>query len=151
MSTSAALPVTFATPDESEALASVSRILHGHDMPALVGPDGEQITLPLNVFEVLKDVVDAMQQGKGISVVPRDTIMTTQQAADFLGVSRPTLVGLLEDGQIPFTKPGRHRRVRLVDLDTFQRRQLTERRQALDALTREATEGPVTTGFVQTR
>lgn len=143
--------MTFTTPDESEALASVSRILHGHDMPALVGPDGEHITLPLNVFEILRDVVDAMQQGKAISVVPRDTIMTTQQAADFLGISRPTLVGLLEDGQIPFTKPGRHRRVRLVDLDAFQRRQLDERRHALDALTREATDGPMTTGFVQTR
>ncbi|WP_211287477.1 helix-turn-helix domain-containing protein [Isoptericola jiangsuensis] len=120
-------------------------------MPALVGPDGEEITLPLNVYEILKDVVDAMQQGKGISVVPRDTIMTTQQAADFLGISRPTLVGLLEDGQIPFTKPGRHRRVRLADLDSFQRRHTAARREALDELTREATEGPVTTGFVQTR
>jgi excisionase family DNA binding protein len=151
MATPAAGPVTFATPDDSEALASVSRILHGHDMPALVGPDGEEITLPLNVYEILKDVVDAMQQGKGISVVPRDTIMTTQQAADFLGISRPTLVGLLEDGQIPFTKPGRHRRVRLADLDAFQRRHTAARREALDELTHETTEGPVTTGFVQTR
>lgn len=151
MSASTAVPVTFVPPDESEALASVSRILHGHDMPTLVGPGGEQITLPLNVFEILKDVVDAMQQGKGITVVPRDTIMTTQQAADFLGISRPTLVGLLEDGQIPYTKPGRHRRVRLADLDAFQRRHATERREALDALTREATGGPMTTGFVRTR
>ncbi|WP_062072494.1 helix-turn-helix domain-containing protein [Demequina sediminicola] len=145
------VPVTFATPEESEALASVSRILHGHDLPALVGPNGEQTALPLNVFEILRDVVDAMQQGKGISVVPRDMIMTTQQAADFLGISRPTLVGLLEDGQIEYTKPGRHRRVRLADLDAFQHRQAVERREALDELTREASEGPAVTGFIQTR
>jgi excisionase family DNA binding protein len=51
-----------------------------------------------------------MREGKAITLVPRTQRLTTQEAADFLGISRPTLVKLLEDGKIPFDQPGRHRR-----------------------------------------
>ncbi|MDQ6946911.1 MAG: excisionase family DNA-binding protein, partial [Actinomycetota bacterium] len=63
-----------------------------------------------------------------------------QEAADFLGVSRPTLVKLLEDGAIQFERPNRHRRVRLQDLLAFQERRRAERRAALNQLTAEAGE-----------
>ena len=52
-------------------------------------------------------------------VAPYDTTLTTQDAADYLGVSRPTLVKLLEQGDIPFTRIGRHRRVTLSDLQHY--------------------------------
>jgi excisionase family DNA binding protein len=81
-----------------------------------------------------------MRQGKATLVAPQGLLLTTQEAADFLGVSRPTLVKLLEDGAIAFEKPNRHRRVRLQDLIDFQQRRRAERRAALNQLTEEADE-----------
>jgi excisionase family DNA binding protein len=73
-------------------------------------------------------------------VAPVDQSLTTQEAANFLGISRPTLVKLLESGEIPFERPGagRHRRVRLQDVVAYQERKRVQRRTALDELTREA-------------
>ncbi|MHB1534153.1 MAG: excisionase family DNA-binding protein, partial [Acidimicrobiales bacterium] len=73
----------------------------------LVGPGGEQAPLPAEVYPVLRQVVDVMRQGQATLVAPKGLLLTTQEAADFLGVSRPTLVKLLEDGVIPFDKPSR--------------------------------------------
>ena len=66
--------------------------------------------LPEEVYRVLVEVVEAMREGKAITLVPRTQRLTTQEAADFLGISRPTLVKFLEDGKIPYDQPGRHRR-----------------------------------------
>lgn len=54
-----------------------------------------------------------------MSIAPINQVLTTQEAANFLEVSRPTLVKLLEDGEIPFEKVRRHRRVRLNDVVNY--------------------------------
>ena len=89
---------------------------------------------------LLVEVAHAMRAGKAITVAPVDQSLTTQEAANFLGISRPTLVKLLESGEIPFERPGagRHRRVRLQDVVAYQERKRVQRRTALDELTREA-------------
>lgn len=72
-------------------------------------------------------------------VAPVDQKLTTQEAADFLGISRPTMVKLLEQGKLPYERPagGRHRRVRLQDLLHYQETSRAERRAILDELTHE--------------
>ena len=128
-------------PDGLGQLLHLARFFEGHTEPGLLlGPDGEQIPLPAEVYRVLRQVVDVMRQGKATLVAPKGLLLTTQEAADFLGVSRPTLVKLLEDGAIAFEKPNRHRRVRLQDLIDFRHRRRTERRAVLDQLTEEAGE-----------
>ena len=57
-----------------------------------------------------------------------------------LGISRPTLVKLLEAGKIPYERPGRHRRVLLADLVGYQQRMRVQRKETLDAMTHEAAE-----------
>src|SRR5438093_1398026 len=121
---------------------------------ALVGPDGTQLALPDEVYRVLRGVVDAMSQGLAITIAPHNTQLTTQEAADLLGISRPTLVRLLEDGEIPFELRGRHRRVMLADVVAYQERARTSRRAALDKMTRTAAEDgtyDTTDEFIQTR
>lgn len=134
---------TVLPPEDLEAMLDLSRFLERHPEPAaLVGPDGQTVPLPLEAFRVLVAVASAMREGKAITVAPIDQLLTTQEAADFLGISRPTLVKLLESGEMPFERPGagRHRRVRLQDLLRYRDRRRVERREALDALTREAIE-----------
>lgn len=60
--------------------------------------------------------------------------LTTQETAELLGVSRPTVVKLLESGEIAFEQPGRHRRVRLADVLVYQKRVSRDRRDALDRM-----------------
>lgn len=108
--------------------------------PALVDADGDQLELPQPVFDALLQVVTAMSQGQGVTIAPHNALLTTQEAADFLGISRPTLVKLVDPDQIPHERRGRHRRVRLSDLLEYQQRSRSERRQALDQLAQEGEE-----------
>lgn len=128
-------------PEDLAELQDVSTFLAGLEAPAsLLGPGGQQVPLPSEAFEVLRDVVEAMCRGQAINVQPVDQILTTQEAANFLGISRPTLVKLLEEGKIAYELPSgsRHRRVRLVDVIEYQDQQRRVRRQALDELTADA-------------
>ena len=65
--------------------------------PRLVTGD-DSIELSAGMVDVLRRVAEAMRQGMAVSVVPRHTVLSTQQAADMLGISRPTLVRMLEEG-----------------------------------------------------
>ncbi|CAG4932557.1 helix-turn-helix domain-containing protein [Acidithrix sp. C25] len=128
-------------PDTLDELLELSRFIQVHTEPGfLVGPDGEKTPLSAEVYEVLRQVIEAMRRGRAILVSSQGLFLTTQEAADFLGVSRPTLVKLLEEGTIAFEKPNRHRRVRLQDLVDFQQRRRIERKQVLNQLTEEASE-----------
>lgn len=113
---------------------------------ALVDPTGKARSIPDEIFRILDQVTNALASGEGITVIPQNTMMTTQQAADFLGVSRPTLVRLLEAGEIPFEQPGRHRRVRLNDLVDHQSTFRTERQDALRELRRANLDAKIQVG-----
>jgi excisionase family DNA binding protein len=137
-----------ALPDEQDPLAALHSALEhppttavraaGPVRAQLVGPDGTSHEIPDSVYQVLVRVVHQMVQGHAVSIVPVHAELTTQQAADLLNVSRPHLVKLLEDGLIPYSRPAKHRRVRLDDLMAYKKRQAAERRAALDELAAEA-------------
>ena len=80
---------------------------------------GEKIRVPLSALKLLADVLGQMKQGKPVSLVPVASEMTTQAAAEYLNCSRPHVVKLLEEGEIPYTLVGRHRRVKLSDLKDY--------------------------------
>lgn len=129
----------FFPPEDLGELVDLGRFLEMHAQPALLlGPGGERAPLPEEVYRVLVEVVEALREGKVITVVPRMQRLTTQEAADFLGVSRPTLVKLLEQGKIPYDQPGRHRRILFSDLLRYVERRREEQRTALDRMTEDA-------------
>lgn len=82
----------------------------------------EKIKVPLKALKLLATILKATSQGKPVSIVPIATEMTTQAAAEFLGCSRPYLVRLLEEGKMPFTKVGKHRRVKYEDVETYRKK-----------------------------
>lgn len=96
---------------------------------------GEELVVPRGAVELLARVLAHMAAGKGVSVVPANAELTTQQAADMLNVSRPFLIGLLEAGDIDYRKVGTHRRVPAESLLAFLRRDDQNRRDAADELT----------------
>jgi excisionase family DNA binding protein len=149
MTTTAQAGVVF-PPQDLSTLLDLGRFLEQHTEPGLLlGPDGEQVPLPEEVYRLLTEVVEAMREGKVITLVPRTQRLTTQEAADFLGISRPTLVKLLEDGKIPYDQPGRHRRILFTELLAYQQRQHTSRRAALDQMTEDASEAGLYQGNPQ--
>jgi excisionase family DNA binding protein len=85
----------------------------------------------------LSQVITAMRAGRAITVAPLAQRLTTQEAADLLGISRPTMIKLLDDGKLPFEQPGRHRRIRLDDLLAYRDERRQERGKALDELVRQ--------------
>ncbi|RCW45892.1 excisionase family DNA binding protein [Halopolyspora algeriensis] len=112
----------------------------GGAQPALVARDGSRIELPDELFEVLQDVATALSQGMAITVAPQHTVLTTSETAELLGVSRPTVVRLLESGEIPYEQPGRHRRLRLADVLAYQQRRRRSRAAGLDEMVHESEE-----------
>lgn len=106
----------------------------------LVGPSGESIPVPETVFYVLERIVEVMARGDSITIVPVGKEMTTQQAADMLNISRQYLVRLLDEGRIPHTKTGKHRRLRIEDVLAFKELRDGQRKAGLDELTRMSEE-----------
>ena len=127
-------PIT-ASESEQPALLRIRGVLNNSNgVPKLVGPDGEEIVLPESVFQLLRQVVYHMMQGKAVFIIPENQELTTQEAADMLNVSRPYLVKLLEQGVIPFIKIGTHRRVRFIDLINYKKQRDAERLRAINEI-----------------
>ncbi len=137
------LPPTLPTAQEAELARSSSRLLAaciGRGPTArlrVIDGDGE-IEVPVSALRMLVDILANMAEGNAISIVPIHAELTTQQTADFLGVSRPYLVGVIERGELPHHKVGTHRRVYFRDLLAYRDRQLTLAKQAFAEMTTEA-------------
>lgn len=99
---------------------------------------GEFITVPRKALELLSLILSNMAEGKAISLIPSDSEVSTQQAADMLNVSRPHIVKLLEQGTIPFKKVGSHRRILLEELLKYELEQKQQRKENLQFLAEQA-------------
>ena len=99
---------------------------------------GEFITIPKKALSLLSAIIRNMAEGKTISIVPSNSEVSTQQAAEMLNVSRPHLIKLLEAKKIPFKKVGSHRRILLKDIMEYKERQAKERESQLDFLSNQA-------------
>jgi len=98
----------------------------------------ELVALPPTVLRMLAEILAQTAAGNAVSVVPYHAEFTTQQAADFLNVSRPHVVALIERGELPHRKVGTHRRVLFKDLLDHRRRTRIARATALDELAAQA-------------
>lgn len=132
---------TVLPPADLRELSDLSKFLDQHTEPAaLLGPDGEQIPLPIEVYDVLVRVVTAMGRQQAVTLAPIEQRLTTQEAADLLGISRPTLIKLIDKEELPCEKPSgsRHRRVLLSDVLDYQIRRGAKRDELLAKLVHDA-------------
>jgi excisionase family DNA binding protein len=98
------------------------------------------LRLPSTVLHLLADMLDALAEGKSVTIMPKDLDITTQQAALFLNVSRPYLIRLLEDGKIAYHKVGTHRRIRFEDVVQYKEARQKRSSEALQQLVDQAQE-----------
>ena len=133
-------PVT-PTEDESELAKTSSRKLvrfTKSNLAVSVPETNEIIVLPASAVRLLVDLLSAMAEGSAVTLIPIHAELTTQQAADLLGVSRPFLVSQLEEGKIPYRKVGTHRRILFRDLMDYRKKTEVARERVLDELVEDA-------------
>lgn len=130
-------------PRDAELARVSSRLLAtciGHGPTArlrVIDGDGE-IEVPVTALRLLVDILANMAEGNAVSIVPIHAELTTQQAADFLGVSRPYLVGMVGRGELPHHKVGTHRRIFFRDLMHYREQRMAQSKAALDAMADQA-------------
>ena len=123
---------------EIEQASRLYRMLVHGGTAALISPDGDRIDLPSTVHEILVRVVENMQEGKAIAILPLVEELSTQAAADLLGVSRQFFVRECEAHKLPFHYTGTHRRVFLKDLLDYKKQREQVRREAIVRIARQS-------------
>ncbi len=124
---------------EQSAVEKLEHLLK-QGTPSLITSAGEKVKLPVTVYEVLKRVVELMADGKAVTLIPDNQVVTTQRAADILGMSRPFFIKLLETGAMAHHRVGNQRRVYLRDVLQYAHKREQERQGALNRLSRHAFE-----------
>lgn len=122
--------------DNADHLRKIMASLVSEDEPtklqlALDKGEVADVTLSPAIANTFLQVLRLISSGKGFRLIPVGAELTTQQAADHLNVSRPFLIRLLEAGGIPFTKTGRHRRIKAEDLFAYKAERDKQRADAL--------------------
>ena len=82
----------------------------------------------------MREVFQHLKDGQAISFIPDDTLLTTQQAAEILNITRPYLYRLLDTDEIPFVRVGMHRKLRLFDVEALRERCRHASKKALNAI-----------------
>ncbi len=121
---------------ETADVKKLEQILESSDShPRLIGSNGE-IVLPEPIYQALCKVVRAISEGKTISFAPIGRELSSEEAAEILGVSRPYLVNkLLKPGEIPHVKVGNRHRIQFKDVMLYKQSRDQERRQTLKEFT----------------
>jgi len=134
-------PLLESTTISDAQAAEVAELRHCLEGDRARGHRGlHEIALPDKLYRLLLKIVEDLADGKAISLSSAAQEMTTQESANFLGVSRQFLVRLLDQGKIPFHRTGTHRRVYFQDLISFRKERDRRRHEAVEQMARDAVE-----------
>lgn len=133
---------------EQQQAAKLYRMLIHDGTAWLVGPDNSKLEIPPSIYKVLIKAVENMQEGKAIAIMPLMEEMSTQAAADMLGISRQFLVKELEAKKIPFHRAGSHRRIYLKDVLDYQKQREVARSASIDRMAQISEDAGVYDKFI---
>ena len=133
--------MALALPSEADAALAkeISRVLASHLQDAdpvqlRIPADETNVPLPASVVRLLVNILEEMARGNAVTLIPIHAELTTQQAADMLNISRPSLIQLLDEKKLEYRRVGTHRRVGFEGLMRYRRQQETTRRKVLAEL-----------------
>jgi excisionase family DNA binding protein len=112
----------------------------GDIVTLLVEGSAVEFKLPKRFIAIFSAALHQIAEGHDVTILQGEDQLSTQQAADYLQVSRPHLVKLLEQGEIPFTLVGTHRRMLVSDVEAYKQKQLLNRQKQLIFLAQQAQE-----------
>ena len=118
----------------SRQLASIIPTL-GNSADINIEKEAEPIKIPVMALHLLMDILEEMSKGNPVSIIPTHAILTTQQAADILNVSRPYINKLIKEDKLAYHMVGSHRRIRYDDLKNYERGVDQKRQEVLKKLT----------------
>lgn len=130
------LPTREEIKSAAEAATALAQAKESDGRLVIAGADGHEVRLAPAISDILVDLLGHVARGDMVTLVPMGAMLTTQQAADILNVSRPYLSSLLKRGDIPFIPVGSHRRVMHADLIAYKAKRDAARNAALDELAR---------------
>jgi excisionase family DNA binding protein len=140
-------PTEEASAQASEALSALVEFLRAHPTPSRrlrvcsdEGTEETTIVVPSIALQLFTDVLAQMAEGNAVTVAPVHAEITTQQAANYLNVSRPYVIKLLDERRLPYRMVGNRRRILFSDLMQFKREDNRNRKEILDGLAAEAQE-----------
>ncbi len=125
---------------EAELAAASGRILaactgQGDQAKLRLIDDNQEITVPIKAIHMLADILNQMALGNAISIIPIHAELTTQQAADFLNISRPYLISqILDAGKLPYHMAGNRRKIFFKDLMEYKAQQKAESKKTMARL-----------------
>jgi excisionase family DNA binding protein len=96
------------------------------------------VPLPARAVQLILQLLLAMKDRTPVSIIPYNAELTTQQAADYLNVSRPYLISVIDSGDLPHRMVGRHRRIKFADLLAYEEKTRARRREAIADMVAEA-------------
>ena len=133
-------PSDLSPEDFLEVERLLGEVFGSKQRPALVNAEGQRLELPQPVFDMLVHVLRSIRERRAVVMMPEDESFTSQAAADYLGMSRPFLISLLDKGEIPFHYVGSHRRIVFRDLLDYEQKRDASRREAMSNLSKKVLE-----------
>lgn len=120
--------------ETSQVLASRAQMGKPLRLRLLDDPAKGIVKIPASAVRMLIHILEEMARGNAVTLIPVHAELTTQEAADMLNISRPSLIQLLDERKIEFRRVGTHRRIRFEALMAYKRRADAGRRAALAEL-----------------
>jgi len=125
--------------ERDEAKEILAKVRKSKDVLAALGGEAKRNSKKVKkIFHAFEELLKVFASGQDLVIASKGREMTTQEAADFLNVSRPFVVSLIEEGKLPASTVGTHRRLLLDDVLVFREASMRKQRSAIDHLVREA-------------
>ena len=131
--------MSFVRSETAALAAQLMSAIGGGDTILLGDPStGETTAVSPEIARLVREILATLASGKPVMVAEPIEEMTPNQAADFLNVSRPYVLKLLDEAVLPYRLVGTHKRIPYADLAAYKVQQMARSRRAMAEIIRHS-------------